>query len=162
MSKLIIIRGPLGVGKSTVAKKLTNQLDALYISIDDILVKNNLDVIEGESIPLRNFISANEIILPEIEKALKKRKVVVDGNFYFQEAIEDLKEKVGTSCEIFTLNASLKTCKQRNEERGNTHPEIAVVAVHNLVYRFEHRIGIDTENKTSNDVVQEILAHISK
>jgi shikimate kinase len=34
MEYFVIIRGPLGVGKTTIAKRLAKQLNAKYISID--------------------------------------------------------------------------------------------------------------------------------
>ena len=37
MKKLILVRGPLGVGKTTVARKLAASLNAHYISIDSVL-----------------------------------------------------------------------------------------------------------------------------
>ena len=43
MSKVIIIRGPLGVGKTTVAKELSSRLDAVNLSVDNILDKEELD-----------------------------------------------------------------------------------------------------------------------
>jgi len=36
MSYLVIIRGPLGVGKTTIAKKLTVRLEGKYFSVDKI------------------------------------------------------------------------------------------------------------------------------
>ena len=63
MPPYIVIRGPLGVGKTTIAKALARQLDGLYLSIDDVLDENNLDVIEdGEPcIPAENFVAAQTL-----------------------------------------------------------------------------------------------------
>ena len=43
MSYYIIIRGPLGCGKSTVSKRLTNILNGHYIDVDEILKEQGLD-----------------------------------------------------------------------------------------------------------------------
>ena len=43
MSYFIIIRGPLGIGKSTIAKALAEILKAEYIAIDKVLEENGLD-----------------------------------------------------------------------------------------------------------------------
>ncbi|MDD4111129.1 MAG: (d)CMP kinase [Clostridia bacterium] len=42
MSYYIIIRGPAGVGKTTIAKNLQDKLGADYISFDEILEKYKL------------------------------------------------------------------------------------------------------------------------
>ncbi len=42
MSFYIIIRGPLGCGKSTIAKALSKKLNAKYFAIDKILEENNV------------------------------------------------------------------------------------------------------------------------
>lgn len=92
MSKVIIIRGPLGIGKSTISKELAKILNGVYISIDEVLSKNDLDKMpEGENIPVSHFIKANELIIEEIKNNLKKNiSVIVDGNFYYKEALEHL------------------------------------------------------------------------
>ena len=56
----VIIRGPAGVGKSTIAKAIAKKLGALYISFDEILSKHNLDIIEGDGISAENFVRGNE------------------------------------------------------------------------------------------------------
>jgi len=84
MSYYIIIRGALGIGKSTIARKLSRILNAGYISIDKVLEENGLDKVEpdAECIPAKNFILADEIILPEVkgknplEKALQKLFII--------------------------------------------------------------------------------------
>ena len=72
MSYFIIIRGPLGIGKSTIAKKLSEILDAEYISMDTILEKLGLDKVPEteECIPAKNFIKADEYILLKVKKRL--------------------------------------------------------------------------------------------
>ena len=42
MSYYIIIRGPLGCGKSTIAKKISKILNAKYISMDEIVDNNRI------------------------------------------------------------------------------------------------------------------------
>ena len=56
MSVSILIRGPLGVGKTTVARALAEQVGGLYVSVDGILAEHGLDKVEGECITVENFI----------------------------------------------------------------------------------------------------------
>ena len=84
MNYYIIIRGPLGIGKSTIAISLAKELNAEHISMDKVLEENGLDKVEpdAECIPAKNFILADEIILPEVkgknplEKALQKLFII--------------------------------------------------------------------------------------
>ena len=151
----VIIRGPLGAGKTTVARKLAEKLKGKHVSVDQLLEKKGLDRIEGECIPAKNFIKA-------IEGEVFEGTLVFDGNFYHKEQIEDLKMRLGGSCKIFTLKASLETCIERDKSRKRVYGEDAARAVHHLVSRFDEGIVIDTENKTADQIVEEIFCHITK
>ena len=50
MSYYIIIRGPAASGKSTIAKILSEELNAHHIHFDSVLADHNLDMIEGDGI----------------------------------------------------------------------------------------------------------------
>lgn len=43
---MVIIRGPLGIGKSTIAKQIAYKINGDYISINDVLAKNHLDQVD--------------------------------------------------------------------------------------------------------------------
>lgn len=77
MAYFIIIRGPLGCGKTTTSKRLSKVLNAEYISIDKVLEEHDLDNIdpELECIPVENFIKANEIVLPRVKERLKRGNI---------------------------------------------------------------------------------------
>jgi adenylate kinase family enzyme len=66
---IILIRGPLGVGKTTIAKQLCQRLDGCYISVDAILDEHGLDRVKN-GIPARNFIKAKLLALPNARQAL--------------------------------------------------------------------------------------------
>lgn len=165
MAYYIIIRGPLGIGKTTIARKLAEILNADYISMDVLLEKHGLDrVDESEGgIPARNFTKANEIILPEVKQKLSRGKVVIfDGCFYHKEQIEHLLKSLDYKHYVFDLKAPLEICIDRDSKRKKSYGAGAATAVFNMVSRFDYGEGINTGCKTADEVVEEIIKIISK
>ena len=141
MSYYIIIRGPLGCGKSTIAEKLAQKLGAEYVGVDEVLEKHGLDKVPPDApcIPAENFIKANEIGIPTAKEKLSGGKVVIfDGNFYHKEAIEHLVNNLPFSHYVFTLKAPLEICIERDRQRAKTYGEDAAKAVFGLVSRLDY------------------------
>ena len=162
MSYYIIIRGPLGSGKSTISEKLAQLLDAKHVHIDEVLEKYGLDKMPPDApcIPAENFIKANEIVLPEAKELLSGGKVVIfDACFYHKEVIEHLVKNLPYEHYIFTLKAPLELCVQRDSERSKTHGEGAAWAVHSLVSRFDYGTNIDVTGGLE-DTIKAILSHL--
>lgn len=160
MSKAILLRGPLGVGKTTVARALCARLDGVYLSVDAILEENQLDQCP-DGIPARNFIRANEIALPVAQAALSIGKAAVfDGNFYYKSQIKHLLRRLPKPSFVFTLNASVEDCIARDRGRERVYGVDAATWVHFLVTRFSAGIPIDTSEKTAEQVVEEIMSHL--
>ncbi|MBU0706543.1 ATP-binding protein [Patescibacteria group bacterium] len=165
MSCFIVIRGPLGVGKSTIAKKLASELNGEYVDIDRILDENGLDKVSEDEgcIPAENFIKADNLILPELKKKLQNNQpVIFDACFYHKKHIEHLINSLPFPHYAFTLKAPVDVCIRRDSERSKTHGEGAAQAVHYLVSRFDYGTIIDTNNKTIDETFREILKHIPK
>lgn len=159
MIEIIIIRGPLGVGKTTIARGLAEALSAEYISIDTILAENKLD--QGEDIPLKNFLKANEILIPKIKVAHKNKKsVVIDGNFYFKETIEDLENKLNLPLKIFYLTAPLDICLARDAAREDSLGQLATRAVYNLVSRVDIGTKIKANEKNTEEIIEDIKKYL--
>ena len=156
MSFIIIIRGPLGVGKTTIAKRIAKVLNGAYFSIDSVMKENNLDTVQGNCIPLENFLKGDDLIIPEIKKSLNNGKIVViDGCFYYEEQIEHL--LLGKQ-HIITLKASLQECIKRDSLRENPLGEEATTAVYGLVK--DYGILIETEGRSVNAVINSIILQI--
>jgi len=161
MAELIIIRGPLGIGKSTISKKLAKKLSAEYFSVDELLSKEKLAVIDWDLgfIPEQNFMKINDLIVPKIKVLLNDGiSVVVDGNFYHKTVLEDLIERLNEfKPKVFTLKANKEICIKRDSERANPHGKDAAIAVHDLVNKFDYGISINNETSDVIAVLQEIL-----
>lgn len=160
MNYLVIIRGPLGVGKTTISKLLAQKLPAKYFSVDQILEENKLDVVDEKigCIPSKNFLKVNQIIIQDIIK--NNQSVVIDGNFYYQNQIENLIQNVSFKTFVFTLTAPLEICIQRDSQRPNPHGIDAATAVYNLASKFNFGETIDIFNSTIEASLQTIYSKI--
>ncbi len=164
MTYFVIIRGPLGIGKSTLSKKLTRILKGKYISMDDIVDKNPVTNKPDKDgmMDVRNFIRANELILPIAFKFFKEGKpVITDGCFYHKQQIVDIIEKLKPyDVYVFDLKAPIEICIERDKHRKNSLGEDATRAVFNAVCKFNYGIKIDTIGKTADECVKEMLKYL--
>jgi predicted kinase len=163
MSYFIIIRGPLGSGKSTIAKKLVEDLGATYVSVDEILDEHDLTTDKEEGYISQNgFLKANEIVVPEARVALEAGKpVVFDGNFYWKSAIEDLITQLSFPNVAFTLKLPVEVCIERDSKREHPHGIDAAGAVYDKVSEFDFGIPIDA-TKPREEIVAEIEQRITE
>ncbi|OGC82048.1 MAG: hypothetical protein A2V81_02740 [Candidatus Abawacabacteria bacterium RBG_16_42_10] len=160
----IIIRGPLGCGKSTIAEKLADILHEEHINMDMVLDDNDLDQTDPDEgcIPAKNFITANDIVLPEVKEKLQNGQIVIfDACFYHKEVIEHLLQNLPYSHHVFTLKASLILCIERDSKRNQTYGEGAATAVYNLVTKFDYGTVIDI-SKSLDEAVKEIVSYLPK
>ena len=162
MSFYIIIRGSLGCGKSTIAIALSKILNAEYIPFDKVLEENGLDRVDEDFTP-EDFIKADNIVLPKVRKSLSEEKIVIfDGCFYFKEQIQHLEKSIPFKGYVFSLKAKLETCIDRDSKRKRVYGEKAAREVFELMRKFEYGTSINTESKTEEEVVKEILSFLPK
>lgn len=159
MGYYVIIRGPAGVGKTAIAKRLAKALGAHYVSYDKILRENKLDTVEGDGISSKNFIKANKIMLPIIKQ---KEVAVLDGCFYRKKQIDHLLSKLKKKVYVFTLTADIVECLKRNRKRKNPMTKKAIIEVYNLVSRLNKGIEIETTGKNIEEVIKVIKSRITK
>lgn len=161
MSYYIILRGPLGCGKTTIANELAKKLNGTHIAIDDYIEKNKLYREKEEGyISQKSFIKVNKMAAPHAEKLLKKGKVVVfDGNFYWKSQIEDLIKRLKHPHYVFTLKAPLKVCIERDSKRKRTYGTGAATVVYNKVMSFEYGRSIDV-TQSQDKVLKEIISYL--
>jgi len=164
MPYFVIIRGPLGSGKTTVARRLAGDTGAEYFSVDRELEDRGLDRVgpDEECIPVRNFLAAQEAILPSIRASLvRDRPVIIDGNFYHREQIDHLVRALPFPNAIFTLEAPLEVCIARDRARDKPLGEAATRAVHHLVSQFSAGITIDS-TKSVGEVLSAIIERLPR
>lgn len=163
MSFYVIIRGPLGSGKSTIAERLSKILHAKYIAVDRVLDKHHLTKDkEAGYISQKSFIKANEIIAPEAKRILSSGKpVMFDGNFYWKSQIDDLINRLDFPHRVLTLHAPLPVCIKRDLQRGKTHGEGAARAVYKKSTEFVYGTIIDV-NRPLDVCIADILSYLPK
>lgn len=153
----LLVRGPLGIGKTTVSEWLAERLGAEYISVDRILDDHGL----WEEGLLSEFLRANDFVIERVREAKARgRPAIVDGNFYWERQIEELTERLGSRHWIFTLEAPLAVCIERDSQRETPHGPAAARAVYEKTTRFRIGIPIDAAGSTAA-TVQAILAALS-
>jgi predicted kinase len=135
MGFYVIVRGPLGVGKTRVSRELARRLPGEYISIDEILDDHHLWV-EGR---LSEFLAANLIAARRAAPVLATgTPVVFDGNFYWKGQIDDLVGRLDHDPYTVTLDAPLDVCVARDARRDPPHGAEAARAVYRKSTAFEY------------------------
>jgi len=158
MKKLIIIRGPLGVGKTTVSQLLSQNLHLEYLSLDQIIDDNNLVPANSYGIPLESYLKANQIILGLAKKS--ENSFIIDGCFYYQEQINDLVEKFANDVEIFTLTSRVDKCIERDSKREKVYGEDSARFVHMVTAKIQAGHEIDNTDLTVEETVEKIMEKI--
>ena len=158
MSYYVVIRGPLGSGKSTVSEALARELGAKHILIDQILDDRGLwnQGLESE------FLRANDFAVDEARRLLERgTPVIFDGNFYWRSVIEDLLGRLGGDHYVFTLRAPLSVCIERDVGRSPSHGSEAARQVFAKSTAFDFGVEIDA-TRPVEAVVRDIKTLISK
>ena len=163
MSYYIIIRGPLGSGKSTISEKLAKKINGKHLAIDRILDDNNLlEDKEDGYISQKSFRQANEIACQDAKSIIQQgTPVVFDGNFYWQSQIDDLIKWLDFPHYVFTLKASLELCIERDRQREKPLGEMAARVVYKKSTEFDYGTVIDI-SKPLDKAITEILSYLPK
>jgi hypothetical protein len=135
----LILRGPLGSGKSTVAEALASAVRGRVVRLDGLADKSW----DGGSARmfLRGNVALERRARPLLAKAIP---VIFDGCFFWKSQIRDLEARLPFPHETFTLKVPLSVCIDRDQRRSPT-PSGSVQAgiVFRKVTRFEWGLPID-------------------
>lgn len=124
----LIIRGPLGAGKTTVAREVGTRRGAVVLAIDEF-VESDWD---GGTEAL--FLRANAMALERARPVWQGGgSVIFDGNFYWRSAIEDLVRRTPVLATVVTLELPVEECIRRDAERAHPYGETAAREVYEKV-----------------------------
>src|SRR3989338_5334284 len=163
LGRYIVIRGPLGSGKTTVAKKLIKLLKGKHIAVDEIIDKHELWRYKEEGyISQKSFLKVNKIVEPMSRELLERGKTVIfDGNFFWKSQIEDLVHRLNYPHYVFTLKAPLIVCIKRDSKRNKPHGKDAAIVVYKKTTSFDYGININI-TLPLNKAIREIMSHLHK
>jgi tRNA uridine 5-carbamoylmethylation protein Kti12 len=139
LSFYLIVRGPLGAGKTTVAHALARSLRAEVVPIDEILELYEWD---GGSETL--FLKANVVAAERARASLSRGvPVILDGNFYWDRVIDDLVDRLPYRHRVFSLRVPLEVCVARDHGRSLSYGAEAVGEVFEKAARVTRGIPLD-------------------
>ena len=140
---IILIFGPAGAGKTTIANRLVDRLEDAYLISSDQFRKK-----------------VYERLIREVRKRREESGcLVVEGTFYKSRWREELRAAAEGEemLEVFVY-CSLETCIKRNRNRSQPIPE---AAIHIIWKEFEHPenfdLEINAESLTPEEAAQQIL-----
>lgn len=144
---IILLCGPVGAGKTSIAKRLVERLE-------------NSSIISSEQFRRRAY----ERMFREVERRLgRQRYLILDATFYkeaYRRRIMELNLKGEKVLTVF-LYCPLEICLKRNRERGKPILERAVKIIWKEFERPENPdIYIDTSTSSIEEAVKTILCYL--
>jgi adenylate kinase len=161
MKQVILITGTPCVGKTTLAKQLANNLDALYVNLTDYAKQNKLTL--GEDTERNTTIVDEEKMQQALSATINQseKSVVVDGHF----AASVVPSSLATH--VFVLHRSPIELKEFMQKAGfseakmyeNLSAEILDVCLVEALEKQEGKVcEIDVTSKTVEETLTEVLA----
>lgn len=145
---ILMLCGPPGAGKSSIARRLMDRLDDAHLISSDQFKRRTYDR-----------------VMREVERRLgMQRHLVIDATFYKRRWRDRLREISADEGRVVTIliECSLETCLERNRERGTPIPEEAIHRIWNEFERPEDPdIRIDAEEESVEQAVDKILEEIA-
>ena len=154
----IIIRGPAGVGKSTLRKNLIKWFRNKKIKVR-AFSPGALRKRYKLNFSLRNKLKADNFYISKAKNLINKNYVIVfDEVYYYKQQISNFNKKLGKPI-IISLKASLENILERNNKRKvkKKLPTKTIIEVYNLDKLFKIGNIINTENKSEKQILKEVI-----
>ncbi|OGN27933.1 MAG: hypothetical protein A3A33_04190 [Candidatus Yanofskybacteria bacterium RIFCSPLOWO2_01_FULL_49_25] len=153
----IILRGPIGVGKSTIAEELKEELSDGWVHLDIDKLKH---VISKDSSKLRTTIAHN-VALYFLEQLIKNRFNVIVEEIFKEKIYRDAQDLLGRYnykiLKVF-LTTPVDVSIERDKNRKNkTRGEKVVTDFHNQIKPLGEDLTIDTSKHSLEEAAELIL-----
>jgi adenylate kinase family enzyme len=165
---VIVITGPTGVGKTTLALMLSKHYGCPYISEDEI-ARNNFPTIYQniENYPDKVRLIANQLFKEARKHFDAKKSVVIDRINLEKEFIENMQKTFHRHLILKVLWPPIEVTIERDRKReGWTSGENAVKAFYQKYEELKPIIGeenyIDNSGQTPKEVLGKLVANIEK
>lgn len=167
--KLIIIRGPPGIGKSTLSKQLAKRLKGGVTVIDIDVIRWGFIVKRTKSYNDHNLVYKNlwDLTKNSLDDG---QNVIIEGVLAGRDKNERLRiskydsyKKEGIQVVYFFLKGSSKSQNKRLKHRNKKKPsERDIINWTKLSYSSisKNDVVIDTDNKTLNQIVELMVRRI--
>ena len=165
MKRVIIIRGPAGVGKTTVGKLLKKKLgDSLFFNIDMICS----DMIGDHPRKTKVRHAADELCYLAAKKT-PKNNLIFERLFLDQNDIDHITKLFSKlkykSVNVITLKSSIKKLIKQDSIRSGTLGTESIKRLHNLFTKSNVKKQgkiIEVKNKKPQRIVNEIIDYLDK
>lgn len=162
MSKIIVISGTPGTGKTLVAKKLAEKLEACYINLSEMVINEKLYV-EYDEIR-ESYVIDEEKVRTRLREIARNCDILIVDGHYGELAPRELVDK------IIVLRTDPLELEERLRRKGwswekikeNVAAEIiGVCTVNALEEHGEDKVyEIDTTNRSPEEIIKEIINKI--
>ncbi|MEK6963590.1 MAG: hypothetical protein AABX70_04130 [Nanoarchaeota archaeon] len=160
MIDYVLIRGPIGVGKTSVAKRFSNLLSldcypSFFIEFDRF--RRELGI--GEPTYLNKRVGTF-LLVERMNQLIQKGSLpVVEGVFY-EGNMNHLRRNITGLALLIKLMAPLDICIERDQRRTYPRGVERVVPVWNsLQHTVVSEVSINTETRTIEEIVDDVYLH---
>lgn len=119
MQTLYVMCGIPGSGKSTLSKKIANELNIVRFSLDEM-----------------GYIRQHKLI-PHVIDALKEGKSVIADSLYTKEKwrteLLQIVKPIGCRCVLLRMSTALDECIRRNHGRDGALPDFVIEDIYNSI-----------------------------
>ncbi|MDO8628515.1 MAG: AAA family ATPase [Nanoarchaeota archaeon] len=151
MKKALIITGVPGTGKTTIAKQLAQQLNAVYLDINQLIKPYQLA--EGYDKKLKTYLINQEKLINLLINLItvSKKTLIIDSHLSHHLPKQYVKTCIITTCSIPTLKQRLqKRNYNKKKIAENIEAELCNVCLGEALDQKHKLLIIDTTHPTKN------------